>query len=117
MKPSLHSLIVGGTALASLAFSGSTFAQPIPPQPSAAPAAAPPPAPVPGTGGPLYDLQQLPAIKGTVSRFTLTPRGELDGFLLADGTQVHLPPHLSAELAAALRPGDPFAVRAHGGCC
>jgi hypothetical protein len=37
-------------------------------------------------------------MRGIVQRFTLTPRGELDGFLLADGTQVHLPPHLTSNL-------------------
>jgi hypothetical protein len=48
-----------------------------------------------------------------VQRFTLTPRGELDGFLLTDGTEVHLPPHLSDQLAAAVRPGDPVSVRGY----
>ncbi len=45
--------------------------------------------------------------------FTLTPSGDLDGFLLADGAQVHVPPHLSTQLAAAVRPGDPVSVRGY----
>jgi hypothetical protein len=49
-------------------------------------------------------------IGGTVTRFTLTPRGDLDGLILADGTQVHIPPHLSGELAAAVKPGDAVTV-------
>jgi hypothetical protein len=48
-----------------------------------------------------------------VRRFTLTPRGDLDGFLLADGTEVHMPPHLSTQLAATIRPGDAVSVRGY----
>src|SRR5205085_8595246 len=70
-----------------------------------------PPPPPPGTS--IYDLQQLPETRGTVQRFTLTPRGDLDGFLLTDGTDVHLPPHLSDQLAAAVRLGDPVSVRGY----
>jgi hypothetical protein len=86
-------------------------AQPVLPQPQAGPigALAPPFAP----GAPAYDAQQLPETRGTVQRFTLTPRGELDGFLLTDGTEVHLPPHLSDQLATAVRPGDPVSVRGY----
>src|SRR5207247_3414385 len=76
--------------------------------PAAGRAAVPPPA-----AGPPYDVQQLPETRGTVQRFTLTPRGDLDGFLLADGTEVHVPPHLSAQLAAAVRAGDPVSVRGY----
>jgi len=111
MKPSsLYFLLVGGTALISYAAANLGFAQPVP-QPPAAPITVPPPPP--GTGAPFYDLQQLPETRGTLQRFTLTPRGDLDGFLLADGMQIHVPPHLTAELAAALRPGDPISVRGY----
>jgi len=48
-----------------------------------------------------------------VQRFTLTPRGDLDGFVLTAGTDVHLPPHLSTQLAAAVRPGDSVLVRGY----
>jgi hypothetical protein len=77
-------------------------------------AQAPPPSgPRPWMGPAGLDVQQLPEIRGIVQRFTLTPRGDLDGFLLSDNTDVHFPPHLSAELAATVRPGDPVAVRGY----
>jgi hypothetical protein len=62
------------------------------------------------SGGPPPAWQQSMTIAGAVARFTLTPRGDLDGLILGDGTQVHVPPHLSAELAAAVKPGDGVSV-------
>ena len=56
---------------------------------------------------------QLPETRGTVERFTLTPIGELDGVILADGTEVHLPPHLTAQLASAVRLGDTVTVQGY----
>ncbi len=67
-----------------------------------------PPPPLPGS--PPLASQQSMTIGGTVTRFTLTPRGDLDGLILGDGTQVHVPPHLSAELAAAVKLGDAVTV-------
>jgi hypothetical protein len=61
---------------------------------------------------PTYDPDQLPTIQGKVAQYTLTPRGDVDGFILADGTQVHVPPHLSTQLVFAVHPGD--AVTIHG---
>jgi hypothetical protein len=63
-----------------------------------------PPAPPPA--GPLPAWQQSVTISGTVTQFTLTPRGDLDGLILSDNTQVHVPPHLSDQLAAAVKPGN-----------
>ena len=60
---------------------------------------------------PPNDLPQLPATKGTVSRYTLTPNGDVDGLILADGTEVHFPPHLSTQLVYAIKPGDAVTVR------
>ena len=60
----------------------------------------------------VYDPAQLPAFKGRVAQYSLTPRGDVDGLILDDGTEVHLPPHLSTQLAFAARPGD--AVTIHG---
>jgi hypothetical protein len=100
-------LLLGGAALVACAFVDFASAQPLPPQPRAGPVATPSP---PSPRGPAYNLQQLPETRGTIQRFTLTPRGDLDGFLLADGTQVHLPPHLTTELATAVRLGDPVSV-------
>jgi hypothetical protein len=61
---------------------------------------------------PLYDPQQLPAQRGVVQQFTLTPRGDIDGLILTDGTEVKTPPHLSTQIAYAIKPGD--AVTIHG---
>jgi hypothetical protein len=40
---------------------------------------------------PVYDLNQLPAFNGRIRQFTLSPRGEIDGFILADGTEASFP--------------------------
>jgi hypothetical protein len=63
-------------------------------------------------GAPLYDPAQLPSFTGVVQQFTLTPRGDIDGFILADGAEVKTPPHLSTEIAYAVRLGDNVTV--HG---
>jgi len=62
-------------------------------------------------GGLAYDPSQLPQIRGVVKQYTLGPRGDIDGLLLADGTEVKLPPHLSTQTAFALRPGDAVTIR------
>jgi hypothetical protein len=112
MKPSLRVLIIGGAALASFAGSDLAIAQGAAPQPPAGPVSAPPqPGPPPAGSAQLYDPQQLPAIKGTVSRYTLTPRGDVDGVILADGTEVRFPPHLSTQLVYTMKPGDAVTVR------
>jgi hypothetical protein len=71
----------------------------------------PPPPPAIGVAAPAVWGQQAD-IQGTVKAFTMTPVGDLDGMVLTDGTEVHVPPHLSAQLAAAVRPGE--AVRVLG---
>jgi hypothetical protein len=65
-----------------------------------------PPPPPPGAWG-----QPAANITGTVRQFELTPSGEVEGLILNDRTEVHLPPHLTPELAAAVRPGDQVQVR------
>lgn len=74
-------------------------------EPAAQPAAAQP-GPAPG-----MVAGQLQTIKGRVAQYSLTPRGDADGVILADGTEVHLPPHLSAQLTAAVKPGDEVTVQ------
>ena len=59
-----------------------------------------------------FDLDQLPATRGTVAQYLPTPRGDIDGLLLTDGTEVHVPPPLSTQLVFAVKPGD--AVTIHG---
>jgi hypothetical protein len=59
-----------------------------------------------------YDPSQLPAIQGRVGQYSLTPRGDVDGLILTDGIEVHMPPHLGTQLVFAVKPGD--AVTVHG---
>ena len=103
MQPHWKVALVGGTAI--LALTADALAQ-NPPQPLAnqlAPAAG---------QTPLYDPQQLPAQRGQIQQFTLTPRGDIDGLILTDGTEVKTPPHLSTQIAYAIKPGDTVTI--HG---
>jgi hypothetical protein len=63
-------------------------------------------------GAATYDPSQLPATQGKVAEYSLTPRGDVDGLILDDGTEIHLPPHLGTQLVFAVKPGD--AVTIHG---
>jgi hypothetical protein len=63
------------------------------------------------TAGPLWDASQLPETRGVVKQYTLTPRGDVDGLLLNDGTEVTLPPHLTSQIVFAVRPGDAVTIR------
>ena len=49
-------------------------------------------------------------LNGRVQQWLLNPNGEIDGLLLADGTQVAFPPHLSASVQQAMKPGDAVQV-------
>jgi hypothetical protein len=64
------------------------------------------------TTGYVWDGSQLPTTKGTVRQYTLTPRGDVDGLVLTDGTEVKLPPHLSTQTVFAIHPSD--VVTIHG---
>jgi hypothetical protein len=72
-----------------------------------APAIGQPPVATPGAEGPapFYDPAQLPSFSGKVQQFTLSPRGEIDGVLLTDGTVLHLPPEAAANMRSLLQPG------------
>ena len=65
------------------------------------------------------DPDHLPKTEGTVDRFLINPHGEIDGILLADGMEVHVPPHLGVEVRAAVQSGAAIAVYGvrprHGG--
>ncbi len=65
-----------------------------------------------GGGAAVYDPAQLPQFKGTVAQYALTPQGDVAGLILADGTEVHVMPFVSAQLVFAVKPGD--AVTIHG---
>jgi len=63
------------------------------------------------------DPDYLPEIAGTVDQFLVNKHGEADGFLLTDGSEVHVPPHLSSRLLRDVRPGGKvmlFAQTQHG---
>lgn len=60
----------------------------------------------------VWDLKQLPVTQGKVMQYSVTPRGDVDGVILDDGVQVHLPPPLGRQLVAAVKPGD--SVTIHG---
>jgi hypothetical protein len=57
------------------------------------------------------DPDYLPEVTGTVDQFLVNKHGEADGFLLTDGEEVHVPPHLSARLLRDVRPGSQVKVR------
>jgi hypothetical protein len=61
------------------------------------------------------DPECLPETTGTVERFVMNPHGEIDGLILDCGTDkavlVHVRPHLSAEIEAAVHPGEAVRVR------
>ena len=58
-----------------------------------------------------YDPTQLPETKGTVAEYSLTPRGDVDGLILKDGTEVYMPPQLGAQLVFIAKPGDAVTIR------
>jgi hypothetical protein len=103
-------VLLAGSATVALA--GAAFAQ-TQPRPAAAPPAAPPAVAPPALGAaPVYNPDQLPMQRGQVQQFTLTPRGDIDGLILTDGTEVVLPPHLSTQIAYSIKPGDTVVI--HG---
>ena len=57
------------------------------------------------------DPEYLPEITGTVDQFLVNKHGEADGFLLTDGGEVHVPPHLSSRLLRDVHPGSMVRVR------
>ena len=68
---------------------------PVPPVPPMAPAAAP-------------DAGTVAT--GRVQQWLINSNGDADGLLLADGTQVAFPPHLSTAVMQVLKPGDTVQV-------
>jgi hypothetical protein len=57
-----------------------------------------------GSAGP------TPSVTGKVQQYLLTPHGEVEGLLLADGTSVRFPPHEGQALAEITKPGDEIAA-------
>jgi hypothetical protein len=96
-------LFCGSSIFAACAGALAQDAPPAPPSQAAAPAIG---------RAPLYNPQQLPAYTGQVQQFTLSPRGDIDGLILSDGTEVKTPAHLSIEIAYSVKPGDTVTI--HG---
>ena len=53
----------------------------------------------------------MPETKGKVAQYSITQRGEVDGLILADGTEVLLPKHASTRLVFSVRPGDAVTIQ------
>ncbi|HLW90088.1 MAG TPA: hypothetical protein VKS78_02145 [Roseiarcus sp.] len=60
------------------------------------------------------DPDSLPEIVGAFERFILNPHGDPDGLILADGGEVHFPPHLAADVRAAVEKDRKGALRFRG---
>lgn len=88
------------------------IAQQPPPPPSAQPQAPMPigPAARPLPPGPDAEAAGSITLNGRLQQWLLNPNGEVDGLLLADGTQVAFPPHLSASVQQTMKPGDTVQV-------
>jgi len=68
--------------------------------PPGADAAAPPP----------IGMKPTATLTGEVKLVLMNHHGEVDGFLLTDGTRVKFPPHMGYYLAAVAKPGQPVRV-------
>lgn len=76
----------------------------------AQPALSQPPVGGPRPGEPLA-YQAVETVQGMVSQYLMNPNGDVDGLLLTDGTQVHFPPHMSADLTQTVRPTDTISAQ------
>lgn len=63
-----------------------------------------------GTAEDLFD--HAPAAEGTIERYLLDPRGEVEGLLLVDGAYMYVTSRAAEQLLRALKPGDH--VRVYG---
>jgi hypothetical protein len=60
------------------------------------------------------DPDYLPEVSGTFECFLVNPHGDADGMILGDGTEIHFPPHMSAELRTAIPAGEKPKVTVRG---
>jgi hypothetical protein len=97
--PLISASVLALATLSEMSFSQTPAPPPIVPAPSAA-------------RGAVYDPQQFPTVRGETERFTLTGRGDIDGLILKDGTEVKTSADLSTQIAFAIRPGDRVTI--HG---
>lgn len=64
-----------------------------------------------GPGGPRGPREDEPMnAKGKVTSYATNPDGDVDGLILADGTEVKFPPHQSEELQRVVSKGDEVRV-------
>ena len=68
--------------------------------------------PAPGSAKPESTASGVSTVNGSVKEFTSAPKGEVDGFILSDGTWVHWPPHLENRFTNIVAKGDK--IRATG---
>jgi hypothetical protein len=57
-------------------------------------------------------FRKRPVAEGIVTRYLLDPRGEIEGLMLQDGTQMHITSRAADKLVQAIKPGQH--VRVHG---
>jgi hypothetical protein len=57
-------------------------------------------------------FRRPPVLEGVVTRYLMDPRGEVEGLMLQDGSQMHITSRASDKLRGAIKPGDH--VRVHG---
>jgi hypothetical protein len=57
-------------------------------------------------------MDKPPVADGIVDRYLLTPRGDVNGLLLRDGSQMHVTLRAGQDLTKSIQPGDH--VRVHG---
>jgi hypothetical protein len=57
-------------------------------------------------------MDKSPVADGVVDRYLLNPRGDINGLLLRDGSQMHVTLRAAQDLTKAIQPGDH--VRVHG---
>ncbi len=57
------------------------------------------------------DPSVLPTVAGRVAQFTINPRGDVDGLLLDDDRQVHVPPHMGRAVTRLVAIGDRVEAR------
>jgi hypothetical protein len=61
---------------------------------------------------PLPPLHRESTAEGIVSRYLIDPRGEVEGLLLTDGTQMHVTSHIASEFVKVIKPNH--RIRAQG---
>ena len=55
--------------------------------------------------------QAMSTMVGRVKDLLKTPRGDVDGFLLEDGSQVHFPPYVGERVVKLIAPGESVEVK------